>query len=309
MTWLTQSFLGDLRRRFAVWPKPAYLGGYRVFTTAFDEIVDASDLPNLLPQQSPEQAAYFNVAVRYLHSECSAERISLGTAGTELVRELEGSLTGYERARSVVSFLIDHSSSMSGLRMLSALFAVEAAVDALANAGIDTEILGFTTTSWRGGGARRAWRAAGSPPNPGRLCEIRHIVYGAADRQDRIPRHLHLALCPDLLRENVDGEALHWAASRLDRARWDRRLICLISDGAPADDSTLLANEDLGLLPRHLEATEHSLRTAGIVVGFLLIGDEHIREPRLHERAEEPEAAGLSLLRLIWRALVQPAWD
>jgi cobaltochelatase CobT len=198
---------------------------------------------------------------------------------------------------------------MSGLRMLSALLAVEAAVEAMADAGIDTEILGFTTTNWRGGGARLAWREAGSPRNPGRLCEIRHIVYGAADRPSRIPRHLRLALRPDLLRENIDGEALQWAASRLDHARWDRRLICMISDGAPADDSTLLANEDLGLLPRHLEATENSLRAAGIVVGFLLIGDEHVREPALHERAADPEAAGLSLLRLIWRALVPPAWD
>jgi cobaltochelatase CobT len=310
MNWLTQSFLGDLRRRFAVWPKPADHGGYRVFTRAFDETVDARDLPGLLPRQRPEQAAGFEEAVRRLEIEFSTARISLGAAGAELVDDLEGSLTSHQRARTVVSFLIDHSGSMSGLRMLSALLAVEAAVEALANAGIDTEILGFTTTSWRGGDARLAWRAAGSPPNPGRLCEIRHIVYGAADRQRRIPWHLHLALRPDLLRENVDGEALQWAASRLDRARWDRRLICLISNGAPADDSTLLANEDLGLLLRHLDATEHSLRAAGIVVGFLLIGDEHIREPKLHERADSPKAAGLSLLRLVWRALlVPPAWD
>ena len=306
---LTQFFFDDIRRRFAAAPKEADDVEYRVFTAAFDEVVDAGDLPHLLPRQWPEEAASFAEAVRRLESEFSAERITLGAAGAELVRELEASLTRQERARTVVSFLIDHSGLMKGLRMLSALLAVEAAVDALASAGIDTEILGFTTTSWRGGSARLAWRAAGSPRNPGRLCDIRHIVYGAADRPSRIPWHLRLALRPDLLRENIDGEALLWAASRLDRMRWEQRVICVISDGAPADDSTLLANEDLSLLLRHLDATEERLCAAGITVGFLLIGDEHIREPELHERAAEPEAAGRALLRLVWRALVPPAWD
>lgn len=146
------------------------------------------------------------------------------------------------------------------------------------------------------------------PRNPGRLCELRHIVYGAADRRSRIPSHLRLALRPDLLCENIDGEALQWAGSRLEAARWDRRVICVISDGVPVDDSTLQANEDHYFLMRHLAATEFSLRAAGIVVGFLLIGEERFRVPELHERGSEPEAAGLSLLRLVRRALIPPAF-
>jgi cobaltochelatase CobT len=188
--------------------------------------------------------------------------------------------------------------------MLSALIAVDAAVDALANANIDTEILGFTTASWKGGRARRAWRWAGRPRNPGRLCELRHIVYGGASRPSRTPWHLRLALRADLLHENIDGEALNWAASRLDPAQWDRRVICVLSDGAPVDDSTLLANSGRELLVRHLEATEVSLKKAGVVVGFLLLGGEHVREPELSERAAEPETAGLSLLKLVQRALI-----
>jgi cobaltochelatase CobT len=303
---LKRRFVGR-KRSVAGQPNSSEDGGYRVFTKAFDETVNASDLPGLLQKQSPMQAKSFEEAVRRLESEFSAERITIGAAAARLVRDLQGRLTEKQRARSVVSFLIDHSGSMQGLRMLSALLAVEAAVDVLANVAIDTEILGFTTSSWQGGMARRAWLRAGRPPNPGRLCDIRHIVYGAADRPGRMPWDLRLALRPDLLRENIDGEALEWAGSRLDPSRWDRRVICVISDGAPVDDSTLDANEDGNLLLRHLEATERRLRSAGIVVGFLSIGREHVREPELHERAAEPEAAGLSLLKLVRRALIPSA--
>lgn len=304
---LTDYLLAGLRRHFTDRPDPGDSGNYRIFTTAFDEIIDACKLPRLLARQP--QATSIDEAVRRLECELSAERITLAAAGTELRRELEGSLPRSERARTVVSFLIEHSASMHGLRMMSALIAVEAAVEALANAGIGSEILGFTTTNQRGGNARRAWRAAGSPRNPGRLCDIRHIVYAAANRACRMPWQLRLALRDDLLGGNIDGEALQWAGSRLDPARWDRRVICIISDGVPADDSTLLANEDRDLLLRHLEAAESNLRAEGIAVGFLLIGDEHVREPELCEWAVEPAAAGLALLKLVWRALVPPAWD
>jgi cobaltochelatase CobT len=296
-------------RRFGAGPNPTDNSAYRVFTTAFDETVDASGLPRILPKQTPEEAASFAAAERRLEREFSDERITLGAAAAGLVRDLQRSLTEKERARTVVSFLIDHSGSMKGLRMLSALLAVETTVDAMANAAIDTEILGFTTTSWKGGQARLSWQTAGRPRNPGRLCDIRHIVYAAAGRSGAIPWHLRLALRRDLLRENIDGEALQWAGSRLDPARWDRRVICVISDGAPVDDSTLQANDDHYFLMRHLNATEISLRAAGIVVGFLFIGEEYFRDPDLQERASEPEAAGLSLLRLVRRALIPPAWD
>ena len=192
--------------------------------------------------------------------------------------------------------------------MLSALLAVEISIDALENAGIATEILGFTTRNWKGGRSRRAWRWAGKPRNPGRLCDIRHIIYGTADRPGTVPWDLRQALRPELLHENIDGEALEWAGSRLDPLRWDRRIICVISNGAPVDDSTLAANQDRRLLVRHLKTIENSLRSTGVVVGFLLFGEEHVREPDLHERATEPEAAGLSLLKLIRRTLIPPAF-
>ena len=187
--------------------------------------------------------------------------------------------------------------------MMSALLAVEGAIDALKHAGIAFEILGFTTSSWKGGQSRRAWRWAGRPAIPGRLCDLLHIVYHSADRGSVSPPKLAPALRPDLLHENIDGEALAWAASRLEASQWSRRVICLISDGAPVDDSTLLSNQDRDLLIRHLESTQRQLRAEGIVIGKLLIGEENVRDTVLFERADEPQEAGTALMSLLRRAL------
>ena len=147
--------------------------------------------------------------------------------------------------------------------------------------------------------ARRA--SMGSATRTGRVTGAR--------RPSKMPWHLRQALRPGLLHENIDGEALEWAGSRLDPMRWDRRIICVISDGAPVDDSTLFANEDRNLLVRHLGTIENGLRSTGTIVGFLLLGGKQVREPDLHEQATEPEAAGLSLLKLIRRALIPPAFS
>ncbi len=277
---------------------------YRVFTTAFDEVVNPVELSGLLPALSPEQQRSFDDANERFDTLFVGERVQIAASGAALVRDVQKKLSPEERARTVVSFLIDHSGSMRGLRMMSALLAVEGAVDALGHAKIDTEILGFTTVNWKGGNSRRAWIWAGKPPNPGRLCELRHIIYGATGRSPSLPWHLRMALRPDMLHENIDGEALLWAAGRLDRAKWARRIVCLVSDGAPVDDSTLLANDDENLLTRHLEQVEQELANDGITVGTLLLGGEEVREPVLFERAEEPQKAGVALLRLVRRALI-----
>lgn len=278
---------------------------YRTFTTAFDEVIGPAHLSALLPRLSPEQKRSFDDATNRFDTLFNGERVEIGASGAALIRELRQVFSTEERAQTVVSFLIDHSGSMRGLRMISALIAVEGAVDALDHANIATEILGFTTASWKGGKSRKAWRWAGKPSNPGRLCDLRHVIYGAADRSTRSPWHLRMALRSDMLHENIDGEALIWAAGRLDPTRWVRRVICLVSEGAPVDDSTLLANEDHNLLARHLEQTEHRLIAEGFTIGTLLIGGEQVREPPLFERAEEPLEAGIALMRLLRRALIE----
>lgn len=294
-----------LKKRFELHRDLASRGGYRAFTTAFDQVVDSTQLPALLPKLSPEQMGSLDDANERFDTLFVAERVEIAASGAALVRTLQERFSAEERKRTVVSFLIDHSGSMRGLRMMSALLAVEGAVDALEHANIATEILGFTTANWKGGNSRRAWIWAGKPSNPGRLCDLRHIVYGAAGRSARIPRHLRLALRSDMLHENIDGEALIWAASRLDPDRWTRRLICFVSDGAPVDDSTLLANGDRDLLARHLREAEQETTGHGISIGTLLIGGEQVPEPALFERAEEPQQAGVALMRLLGRALIE----
>jgi cobaltochelatase CobT len=279
-------------------------GNYGIFTTLFDEVIDGRNLPKLLPKLSAEEQNNFNEAVRRFENGFSAERLTIAAAAAAVVRDVQAEIPQAERAETVISFLIDHSGSMRGLRMLSALIAVENAVDALSNLGIETEILGFTTRSWHGGRSRHAWRWAGKPPRPGRLCDLRHIVYGSTGRSGRFPYAVRYALRHDLLRENVDGEALDWAASRLYGKQWQRRIICVLSDGAPVDDATLIANRDQYILTCHLAETELRLRAEGFTIGFLLIGVEHFRYPDLHELAAEPQDAGLALLKLVRRALI-----
>ena len=296
-------FIVGLKKRFGRHCGSANADDYRAFTTAFDEVLGPAQLSILLPELSPEQRQSFDDANQRFDTLFVGERVEIAAYGAALIRDLQRGLSADERARTVVSFLIDHSGSMRGIRMMSAMLAVEGAVDTLDNANIATEILGFTTASWKGGKSRRAWRWAGKPPNPGRLCDIRHLIYGAADRSACRPWHLRMALRSDMLHENIDGEALIWAAGRLDPARWKRRIVCLVSDGAPVDDSTLLANDDQNLLTRHLEQAEHKLTAEGFTIGTLLIGGEAVRESALFERAEEPQEAGIALIRLVRRAL------
>lgn len=279
--------------------------GYRAFTTRHDEIVAAADLPKRLPALEPAAQAGLEEAYRLFETGFQPERMILSQEVGRLVGRLVAELTGEQRRRTVVSFLVDHSGSMRGLRILSALLAIEAAVDGLHNAGIDTEILGFTTTSWQGGKSRRDWIRAGRPANPGRLCDLRHIVYaGAGDPP--FPGCTRFMLRRDLLCENVNGEALEWAASRLDPGRHDRRIILMLSDGASVDDSTLLANDDGSLLMRHLQETLRRLDAEGIVVGVLLIGGETWLDPPLAARGSDPQGCALGLLSLIGRILLPP---
>ncbi len=295
-------FILGLKRRFGQHGRGD--GSYRAFTTAFDEVMGPTELAALHEAMSPEQKRSFEEANQRFDTLFMAERVEIGAISAALVRDLRHGMTDEDRRGTVVSFLIDHSGSMRGLRMMAALLAIEGAVDALTHAGIATELLGFTTTSWKGGKSRQAWRWAGRPPNPGRLCDLRHIVYGEPGRPHSQPWRLRMALRLDMLHENIDGEALAWAADRLDVDRWPRRIICLVSDGSPVDDSTLLANEDRSLLVRHLQETEQRLAAEGFTVATLLIGDESVPQPALFERASEPEGAGVGLIGLIRRALL-----
>lgn len=155
---------------------------------------------------------------------------------------------------TVVTLLIDNSGSMRGRPITVAAMSADILARTLERCGVKVEILGFTTSQWKGGKAREAWTQNGKPANPGRLNDIRHIIYKSADTPwRRARRNLGLMLKEGILKENIDGEALLWAHQRLIGRPEQRRILMVISDGAPVDDSTLSANPGT-YLEQHLRS-------------------------------------------------------
>jgi cobaltochelatase CobT len=153
---------------------------------------------------------------------------------------------------TVVGLLIDNSGSMRGRPITVAAISADILARTLERCGVKVEILGFTTRAWKGGNAREKWVAEGKPAAPGRLNDLRHIVYKSAEMPwRRSRRNLGLMLREGLLKENIDGEALMWAHNRLLGRPEQRRILMVISDGAPVDDATLSANPG-NYLERHL---------------------------------------------------------
>ena len=153
---------------------------------------------------------------------------------------------------TVVSLLLDNSGSMRGRPITVAATCADILARTLERCGVKVEILGFTTRAWKGGQSREKWLAANKPANPGRLNDLRHIVYKSADMPwRRARRNLGLMMREGLLKENIDGEALIWAHNRLLARQEQRRILMVISDGAPVDDSTLSVNSG-NYLEKHL---------------------------------------------------------
>jgi cobaltochelatase CobT len=250
---------------------------YKVWTTQFDEIIaatelcDADELARLrgyLDQQlMPLQAVVSRLANR-LQRRLMAQQNRSWDFDQE-----EGLLDAARLARvvinpmqslsykvekdtefkdTVVTLLIDNSGSMRGRPISIAAISADILARTLERCGVKTEILGFTTRAWKGGQSRETWLAAGRPPQPGRLNDVRHIVYKQADEPWRRARNsLGLMMREGLLKENIDGEALLWAHGRLIARPEERRILMVISDGAPVDDSTLSVNSG-SYLERHL---------------------------------------------------------
>ena len=154
---------------------------------------------------------------------------------------------------TIVSLLIDNSGSMRGRPITIAAMCGDILARTLERCGVKTEILGFTTKAWKGGRSREVWLEEGKIPAPGRLNDLRHIIYKTADEPwRRSKRNIGLMLREGLLKENIDGEALDWAYERLQRRSEQRKILMVISDGAPVDDSTLSVNAG-NYLERHLK--------------------------------------------------------
>ncbi len=179
---------------------------------------------------------------------------------------------------TVVTLLIDNSGSMRGRPITVAAMSADILARTLERCGVKVEILGFTTRAWKGGQSRERWIAAGKPANPGRLNDLRHIIYKSADEPWRRARKsLGLMLREGILKENIDGEALLWAHERLVGRPEQRKILMVISDGAPVDDSTLSVNPG-NYLERHLrEVIARIEKTSPVELTAIGIGHDVTR--------------------------------
>ena len=208
------------------------------------------------------------------------------------------------RIDTAVTLLLDVSNSMRGKRIVLAALCADQLCFALDRIGITTEILGYTTRAWKGGRSRERWESAGSPGNPGRLTDLRHIVFkSAAAPYRRARRALGLVLQRGLLKENVDGEALLWAHRRLAARSEPRRILVVICDGEPSDESTLTDNREQ-YLSDHLRAVINEIETRS-AVELMGIGIYH-DVSRLYRRSASlanVDDLGPTLIRMVGAAL------
>jgi len=250
---------------------------YKAWTTRFDEVIAATDLCDAdelarLRSYLDQQLVHLQGAVTKLANRLQRRLMAQQNRSWDFDQE-EGLLDAARLARvvvnptqslsykieretdfrdTVVTLLIDNSGSMRGRPISIAAISADILARTLERCGVKTEILGFTTRAWKGGQARETWLAAGRPPQPGRLNDVRHIVYKKADEPWRRARtSLGLMMREGLLKENIDGEALLWAHARLIARPEERKILMVISDGAPVDDSTLSVNSG-SYLERHL---------------------------------------------------------
>jgi cobaltochelatase CobT len=281
---------------------------YKAFTTRFDEIVgseelcDEEELSRLRAYLDQQMGGLSNVVTR-LANRLQRRLLAQQARSWDFDQE-EGMLDAARLARvvvnpshalsfkvardtefrdTVVSILIDNSGSMRGRPIAIAAICADILARTLERCGVATEILGFTTRGWKGGQSREAWLAAGRPPNPGRLNDLRHIVYKRGDEPyRRARRNLGLMMREGLLKENIDGEALLWAHNRLIARAEERRILMVISDGAPVDDSTASANGGT-YLERHLRQVIEWIEKRS-TVELIAIGIGH-DVTRYYERA------------------------
>lgn len=269
-----------------VWDTDGHVDYYRIYTTAYDEIVMAEDLAS-----HAELVRLRNVLDHQLHSKLNI----VGKMANRLQRKLMAKQTRrwefnledgqldtrrlsqmiadpslparYKQEQetefrdTIVTLLIDNSGSMRGRPISIAAMSADILARTLERCGVKIEILGFTTRAWKGGQARQTWVENDRPPNPGRLNDLRHIIYKAADTPMRRSRNnLGLMLKEGILKENIDGEALQWAHKRLLSRPEQRKIMMVISDGAPVDDSTLTCNA-ANYLEQDLRSIIHWIET------------------------------------------------
>ena len=251
---------------------------YKIFTNKFDEIIKAENLENFddalkLRKTLDQQLIGFQDVITKLANKLQRQLLAKQNRSWEFDLE-EGLLDSSKLPRiimdpynslsfkkekdldfkdTVVTLLIDNSGSMRGRPITIAAICADILSRTLERCSVKVEILGFTTKNWKGGQCREFWNKTGKPKTPGRLNDLRHIIYKSADTHWRQAKNnLGLMLKEGLLKENIDGEAISWAFNRIKKRKEERKIIMVISDGAPVDDSTLSVNSG-DFLEKHLK--------------------------------------------------------
>ena len=300
--------------------------GYKVYTRQFDEEINAEELPS--PEELKRHRAFLDKELKALASVVSRlanklQRRLLAQQNRAWEFDLEeGALDAARLTRvvidpmhpltfkretdtnfrdTVVTLLLDNSGSMRGRPIMVAACCADILARTLERCGVKVEILGFTTRAWKGGHAREAWLKAGKPSEPGRLNDLRHIIYKTADSPwRRAKMSLALMMREGLLKENIDGEALAWAHARLMARPEQRRILMMISDGAPVDDSTLSVNTS-SYLEDHLRQVIEEIESRS-PVELIAIGIGH-DVTRYYRRAvtitDPTELAGAMMEKLV----------
>ncbi len=272
---------------------------YKIFTREFDEIAKAENLENVeeiskLRKNLDQQLITFQDLITKLANKLQRQLLAsqkrawefdleeglLDTSKlTRVIIDPYSSLSfkkekDFEFKDTVVTLLIDNSGSMRGRPITIAALCADILSRTLERCAVKVEILGFTTKNWKGGQSRESWNKNNKPKNPGRLNDLRHIIYKSADTQWRISKNnLGLMLKEGLLKENIDGEAINWAFNRLQKRKEERKILMVISDGAPVDDSTLSVNFG-DYLEKHLKKTVRFIESKSDIE-ILAIGIGH----------------------------------
>ncbi len=296
---------------------------YRVLTTEFDEEVSAEALCDpdelaRLRQMLDAQLHDLQGLVSRLANRLQRRLMAKQTRAWQFDQE-EGLLDvarlarivanpmvplSYKREKeanfrdTVVTLLLDNSGSMRGRPITVAATCADILARTLERCGVKVELLGFTTRAWKGGQSREHWALIGKPRNPGRLNDLRHIIYKSADAPwRRARRNLGLMLREGLLKENIDGEALAWAWRRLRRRQESRKILMVISDGAPVDDSTLSVNQG-NYLEQHLREVIRDIESRGdIELVAIGIGHDVTRYYRRAVTITDAEELGGTMLQ------------
>lgn len=272
---------------------------YRIYTTDYDLEIRGDQLSDALGSPSEEdriewESQWLKLGQHLDAADPASAKPAMGHLSDRLLRQL------------AVGFLLDHSGSMKGEKILHTAAAAERVALLLMELNVPFELLGFTTQGWHGGRSRKSWLKRRRPRRPGRLCDLLHLIYRTAD--DTVPFDrsiLKPMLRPDLLRENIDGEAIEWAVKRMKAIPRDTKALFVISDGMPADDATLLHN-DPEILSRDLQRVIAEVEKSGILLVGIVLG----RQPspyKAHVVVEKPEDLEAFAIKALVQTIVAQA--